>query len=106
MPSKKVKWNKRHNLIIWSKRDPGNRCDAHHTLPQKFATYFADRGFKGDDSIHHPKYLVWWESSDHRRKASAVNTSWQTCIRNNPKASKASVLNKRTAVLKQYPPRC
>lgn len=98
--------NKRHNLIIWSKRDPGNRCDAHHTLPQKFATYFADRGFKGDDSIHHPKYLVWWESSDHRRKASAVNTSWQTWIRNNPKASKASVLNKRTAVLKQYPPRC
>lgn len=98
--------NKRHNLIIWTKKDPGNRCDAHHTLPQKFATYFASRGFTGGDSIHHPKYLVWWEKNDHRRKASAVNNSWQTWINKNRTASKASILNKRTAVLKQYPPRC
>lgn len=98
--------NKRHNLVIYSKRNPGTRCDAHHTLPQKFSAYFAGRGFTGTDSIHHPKYLVWWELSDHRSKASAVNTMWSAWIAKNPKATKTAVLSERTAVMRKYPPKC
>lgn len=98
--------NKRHNLIIYTKRDPGSRCEAHHTLPQAFRKYFTDRGFKGDDSIDHPKYLVWWEMHDHRSKSRAVNDSWRAWISKNTQASKTSILNKRTDVLRQYKPWC
>ncbi|WP_435745999.1 hypothetical protein [Microbacterium sp. PMB16] len=98
--------NKRHNMIIYTKKNPGTRCDVHHTLPQKFSTYFAGRGFTGSDSIHHPKYLVWWEVSDHRSKALAVNTMWGAWIKDHPTASKSAILIERAAVMRKYPPRC
>jgi len=100
--------NARFNLIVKTKRDPGNKCDAHHTLPQMFRRPFVEAGFTGSDSIDHPKYLIWWERSDHRSKASKVNAEWTKWWRDkNPeKTSKSSVLNKRTAVILKYPPNC
>lgn len=101
-----TKSNYRHNLIVWTTRNPGTRCDAHHTLPQLFRQKFVNSGFTGNDSIDHPKYLVWWERGDHRSKAAAVNRSWSTWWGTRTSASKSSILTKRTAVLRQYPPRC
>lgn len=101
-----TKANIRHNLAIRTSRDPGNRCDAHHTLPVKFENRFIKAGFTGSDTIHHPKYLVWWEKNDHRSKAYKVNQSWEKWFKVNNKPSKKSVLNKRTAVLREYPPKC
>lgn len=101
-----TKANIRHNLAIRTSRNPGSRCDAHHTLPVKFENRFVTAGFSGNDSIHHPKYLVWWEKHDHRAKAYKVNQYWQTWFNSNPRPSKKAILNKRTAGLKQYPPKC
>lgn len=99
--------NARFNLIVKTKRSPSN-CDAHHTLPQKFRTQFSEAGFKGSDSIDHPKYLVWWEQSDHRSKATKVNAEWSKwwSTRVPKNTSKSSVLNNRTSVLLKYPPIC
>lgn len=101
-----TKSNIRHNLAIFSLKNPGRRCDAHHTLPVNFENRFIRAGFTGSDTIHHPKYLVWWEVRDHRSKAYRVNQSWSSWFKSNPRPSKKSVLNKRTAVLRQYPPKC
>lgn len=98
--------NYRHNIKIATSRDPGRRCDAHHTLPVKFEDKYKRAGFTGSDTIHHPKYLVWWEIHDHRAKAHKVNQSWQKWFDKNPRPTKKSVLNKRSAVLREYPPRC
>lgn len=101
-----TKANYRHNLVVHTPRQPGKRCDAHHTLPQAFRPDFMRIGFKGDDSIDHPKYLLWWESSDHRKKASQYNNDWGTWLSNNPRATKVSTLNYRTAVIRKYKPWC
>jgi hypothetical protein len=100
--------NARFNLIVKTNRNPGSDCDAHHTLPQQFRSQFVAAGFTGSDSIDHPKYLIWWERSDHRSKATKVNAEWKAWwdVRVPKNTSKNSVLNKRTAVLKKYPPNC
>ncbi|XCB29079.1 hypothetical protein RQN30_07305 [Arcanobacterium hippocoleae] len=101
-----IKSNIRHNLAIYFAKNPGNRCGAHHALPVKFEVKYERAKFKGGDSIHHPKYLVWREKYDHRSKAYKANKSWDEWFKIFPYPSKKSVLNKRTAVLRQYPPRC
>lgn len=98
--------NYRHNLIVWTSRIPDKKCDAHHTLPQKFRVQFENSGFKGDDSIDHPKYLVWWDSSDHRAKSAAINKEWGAWWGTKTKDTKTKILTQRTAVLRKYPPVC
>ena len=44
--------NFRHNLIQRTGYNPGSRCQAHHTMPQKFSTYFGAKGIK----IHDPQF--------------------------------------------------
>jgi hypothetical protein len=98
--------NCRHNLMVWTNRNPGTRCGANHTLPQQFRGRFVRSGFTGSTSIDHPRYLVWWERTDHRSKAAAVNRSWASFLGSRDSASRSSILNERTAVLRQHPPRC
>ncbi|MFD2840996.1 hypothetical protein ACFSYH_10495 [Populibacterium corticicola] len=98
--------NYRNNLKIYTKRDPGTRCDAHHTLVKKHRKNYEKAGFKGNDSIDHPKYLVWWEKHDHRSKSKAINNQWDAFFLSFKNPSKSMILNKRTAVLRMYPPFC
>lgn len=92
--------------VVLTTRNP-SMCDAHHTLPQAFRTNFVNVGFTGNDSIDHPRYLVWWNRSDHRTKSAAVNNEWRAWFSSTTiKRTKVSALTKRTAVLRKYPAWC
>lgn len=65
--------NFRENLIRKTGKS-GIGMEAHHTLPVKFESRFNEIGI----NIHDPKYGVWVETSEHKRKAYEYNKKWET----------------------------
>ena len=48
-------------------------AQAHHLLPQKFVTWFSDKGI----NIHDPKYGMWVEPKWHYENSYAWNLAWE-----------------------------
>jgi hypothetical protein len=76
-----------------------NRYQAHHTLPQRFRAWFAERGFVIDD----PVYLRWWCSKpgvagNHPSMWRDYNRRWARFIEDHPKASRKQILSFRKLV--------
>ncbi|MHA7303819.1 hypothetical protein ACX80E_00995 [Arthrobacter sp. TMN-49] len=95
--------NFRYNLIQRTGYDPGSRCQAHHTMPQTFKTYFGAKGIQ----IHDPSYGLWWVSTagvanNHSSLAAAYNRDWQRWKDQNLNATKATVLQFNTSITAVY----
>lgn len=81
--------NFRYNLIQRTGYDSGSRCQAHHTMSQKFSTHFGANGI----SIHDSQFGLWWVSTpgvanNHSAMAAQYNRDWQNWIDRNRNASK------------------
>lgn len=95
--------NFRYNLIQRTGYNPGTRCQAHHTMPQTFSTYFGAKGIQ----IHDPQYGLWWVSTagvanNHSALSAQYNRDWQNWIDRNPNASKTTVLQFNTSMKIRY----
>jgi hypothetical protein len=96
--------NFRYNLIQRTGYNPAN-CDAHHTMPQKFAVQFGRAGIQ----IHDPIYGLWWISTpgvagNHSGLAAKYNQDWQTFFNVNPSATSSQILAKRAQLVQLYQP--
>ena len=95
--------NFRYNLIQRTGYDPGSRCQAHHTMPQAFSTYFGAKGIQ----IHDPSFGLWLVSTagvanNHSDLSAAYNRDWQRWIDQNLNATKATVLQFNTSITAVY----
>ena len=95
--------NFRYNLIQRTGYDPGSRCQAHHTMPQAFSTYFGAKGIQ----IHDPSFGLWLVSTagvanNHSSLAAAYNRDWQRWIGQNLNASKPTVLQFQASITAVY----
>ncbi len=102
----KTQSNARHNLIVRTGKAPKN-CQAHHTMPIKFVSAFAQAGI----NIHDAKYLLWWTSKkgvkgNHASKAAEYNRKWQAFFdqfrRTGDKPTKAAILKQQAKMKKAY----
>lgn len=97
--------NHRHNLQVRTQKNPKG-CQAHHTLPVKFAREFSKvRGL----NINDPRYALWWTSArglrgNHASMARAYNAEWQKFFSRygSRTPSKAAVLQKRAQLVRKY----
>lgn len=94
--------NLRHNLVARTGKNPKG-CQAHHTLPVKFATLFQRAGVQ----LHNPAYAVWWVSTagtknNHASKAAEYNRQWEAFFKRNKKPSAKQILDKRAALDRAY----
>ena len=101
-----TKGNIRHNLNLRqriARKSKRQDYAAHHTLPQKFRTYYKRRGIDIDD----PAYLRWWCSvpkvkGNHGSKAREYNLRWERWIKDHPRATRAEILAFRATVQAGY----
>lgn len=96
--------NYRHNLVVRTGKNPGNKCQAHHTIPQKLRAKAATAGVNIDD----PQYLLWWVSTagvpnNHSSKSKDYNRDWDAFYKKHAnKPTKAQILAERTRLVKKY----
>ena len=95
--------NLRHNLVVKTGKNPGKRCQAHHTMPVKFESKFKRAGL----NIHDPKYARWWISkkgvkNNHQSLAHEYNKRWEAFFKRNPSASKSQILEYRKKIDNSY----
>ncbi|GAA4331638.1 hypothetical protein GCM10023149_37570 [Mucilaginibacter gynuensis] len=74
--------NYRSNLAASTGINPAD-AHAHHVFSQKFSAEFLRRGI----NINDPKYLTWWNATNHLQSARAYNMAWETFLRSNPTRS-------------------
>ncbi len=98
--------NLRHNLKVRTHKNPKG-CQAHHTMPVKFASQFARvRGL----NINDPKYALWWNSTkglrnNHQSLARLYNSDWDRFFKQfSPRRppTKQQILAKRSQLVKKY----
>lgn len=91
--------NARQNLIKLT-GFTGKGHQAHHVFPQQF-TQLKDILEAAGISVHDPRYLVWWETTDHLKNASAYNAEWaKFLLEKNPTAEE--VLEKGRELMTQF----
>ena len=95
--------NFRYNLVQRTGYNPGSRCQAHHTMPQTFSTFFGAKGI----TIHSPAYGLWWVSTagvagNHSSMAARYNRDWQNWIDTHGNSTKTQVLQFNSAMVAKY----
>lgn len=90
-------------ISVKTGKNPGKRCQAHHTMPVKFESKFKRAGL----NIHDPKYARWWISqkgvkNNHQSLAHEYNKRWEAFFKRNPSASKSQILEYRKKIDNSY----
>ncbi len=110
--------NHRENLKVLTGLDvPGFLAHAHHVFPnaKNLRFKFEKAGFKGDDVIDNPKYLVWWKvtkkgdadyTAGHLKCKDQYNKDWEEFfepyIKKGISPSKEKILEFGKEIMKKY----
>ncbi len=94
-----TKNNFRNNVMRYTKSDGINK-EAHHILPQKFNSFFKNRGI----NIHSPVYGKMLNKIEHSKYSYKYNAMWGKFILENPNATYGQIMDFANEAMKIFTP--